>query len=83
MSEPWDLRTVPWRTGRHVGRTIYACPPGSSYRYGEGLIGMMDTLELAEHVVEIHNWWLQIRQQGDETWAEMQRRHSDGEADAS
>jgi hypothetical protein len=49
---------VPWRTGRSVGRTIYACPPGSSYRNGEALIGIMDTPELADAAVTAHNAWL-------------------------
>lgn len=50
--------TWPWRTGRSVGRTIYACPPGSSYRNGEVLIGMMDSPELATAAVEAHNFLL-------------------------
>ena len=49
---------MPWRTGKSIGRTIYACPPGSSYRDGEIVLGMMDTPEIARHIVEIHNeWW--------------------------
>lgn len=50
-----DVTEVPWRTGKSIGRTIYACPPGSSYRDGEIVIGMMDTPELAAHVVLVHN----------------------------
>jgi hypothetical protein len=33
-------------------------PPGSSYRDGEVLIGMMDTPELARAVVDAHVAWL-------------------------
>lgn len=47
--------TWPWRTGTQVGRTIYAMPPGSSYRNGEVLIGMMDSPEIAEDAVRCHN----------------------------
>lgn len=54
MSDALEV-TWPWRTGRSVGRTIYACPPGSSYRVGEVLIGMMDSPELATAAVEAHN----------------------------
>src|SRR4029077_15499823 len=37
--EAWEAYVrVPWRRGTQVGRTIYACPPGSSYRQGEVLI---------------------------------------------
>jgi hypothetical protein len=45
----------PWRTGTSVGRTLYACPPGSSHRNGEILIGMMDTADLAREAVDAHN----------------------------
>jgi hypothetical protein len=51
----WHPATVPWRTGQSVGRTIYACPPGSSHRDGEVLIGIMDTPELAKAAVDAHN----------------------------
>ena len=44
-----------WRTGKSVGRTIYACPPGSTYRNGEILIGMMDSPEIAQDAVDAHN----------------------------
>ena len=41
--------SVPWRTGGQVGRTIYD---------GRGeLIGLMDTIELAERVVRAVNAW--------------------------
>lgn len=57
MSEPVAAAycSWPWRTGTQVGRTLYAMPPGSSYRHGEVLIGLMDTAELAREVVEAHN----------------------------
>lgn len=43
-----------WRTGRKLGRTIYAMvsPEPSD---DDVLIGLMDTAELAAHVVEAHN----------------------------
>jgi hypothetical protein len=55
MTKPESYIDVPWRTGTQVLRTIYACPPGSSHRNGEVLIGLMDTAELAREVVEAHN----------------------------
>ncbi len=51
----WLLTDVPWRVGTSTRRTIYACPPGSSHRRGEVLVGLMDTPELAAEVVEAHN----------------------------
>lgn len=45
----------PWRTGTSVHRTIYGCPPGSTHRNGEVLIGMMDTPDLAREAVDAHN----------------------------
>jgi hypothetical protein len=43
-----------WRTGRKVGRTIYA-QIGEQPSDGDVLIGMMDTRELADEAVRAHN----------------------------
>lgn len=43
-----------WRTGRHAGRTIYVQVHDGPAR-GDVVIGMMDTAELAQHVVDAHN----------------------------
>ncbi len=47
---------VPWRTGRRVGRTIYAVDNNA-----ERLICVADTPRLADHIVQTHNAWLQAR----------------------
>jgi hypothetical protein len=48
------LALTPWRTGRKVGRTIYAqqgpCPADF-----DRLIGVMDTPALATAAVDAHN----------------------------
>jgi hypothetical protein len=46
-----------WRTGRKVGRTIYAIqhPEDKTDRDEDPLIGVMDTPELAEEAVRTHN----------------------------
>jgi hypothetical protein len=49
-----DLREKPWRTGRKVGRTIYA-QLGPEPADGDPLIGVMDTPELAAAAVAAHN----------------------------
>ena len=60
------LTRLPWRTGRRVGRTIYA-------RYGDDdastdvLIGVMDTPELAAEAVLAHNALL-ARSREDGRW---------------
>lgn len=46
--------TVSWRTGRKVGRTIYA-QIGSDPSDGDVLIGVMDTAALAAAAVRAHN----------------------------
>jgi hypothetical protein len=54
----------PWRTGRKVGRTIYA-RLGREPSDDDVLIGVMDTPELAAAAVAAHNqeiilrgaWW--------------------------
>jgi hypothetical protein len=43
-----------WRTGRSVGRTIYA-QPGPDPSDDDPLIGVMDTAELAAEAVGAHN----------------------------
>lgn len=43
-----------WRTGRKVGRTIYL-QVSEEPSDDDTLIGMMDTPELAQHVVDAHN----------------------------
>ena len=43
-----------WRTGRKIGRTIYAMP-GDGPTDHDVLIGLMDTRALAEEAVNAHN----------------------------
>jgi len=45
---------LPWRTGRKVGRTIYAVT-GQEPSDDDVLIGMMDTPELAAETCAAHN----------------------------
>jgi hypothetical protein len=45
------IENLPWRTGRKVGRTVYAV----TNEEGDLLIGTMDTALLAEEVVKSHN----------------------------
>lgn len=49
-----DPTTQPWRTGRKVGRTIYA-QPGEHPDDNDPLIGVMDTPALAHEAVTAHN----------------------------
>jgi 6-pyruvoyltetrahydropterin/6-carboxytetrahydropterin synthase len=46
--------SLPWRTGRRVGRTIYA-QAGPEPSDDDLLIGVMDTPELAAEAVDAHN----------------------------
>lgn len=58
MFEDEYVRAV-WRTGRTVGRTIYA-QRGGIPSDTDPLIGVMDTRELAEEAVDSHNRMLGI-----------------------
>lgn len=49
-----DLTAVPWRTGRSLGRTVYARTGGDDWK-ADTVIGMMDTAELAEEACTAHN----------------------------
>ena len=49
-----DLLALPWRTGRHNGRTIYA--QGGDWASREDtMVGVMDTPELAAEACAGHN----------------------------
>ena len=53
--------SLPWRAGRHVGRTIYA-QGGDEASREDALIGMMDTPELAAEACSAHNYRLRLIQ---------------------
>lgn len=55
-----DLSSLPWRTGRHVGRTVYAVTGPDASR-SDLLIGVMDTPELAAEACAAHNAALSSR----------------------
>jgi hypothetical protein len=59
------LARLPWRTGRRVGRTIYAQVSGKANSV-DVLIGLMDTVELADEVVASHNALLVMHPPGGE-----------------
>lgn len=52
-----DLLKLPWRVGRHVGRTIYAMVNVETSD-ADVLIGVMDSRELAEAACLAHNFEL-------------------------
>lgn len=56
-----DPLTMPWRTGRKVGRTIYA-QAGDEPHDHDHLLGLMDTPQLADHAVKAHNAVLKLQQ---------------------
>lgn len=53
-TEPTSAAAFPWRTGRKVGRTIYA-QQGTEPSDDDPLIGVMDTPEIAAEAVLCHN----------------------------
>lgn len=58
LQDPRLFIRWPWRTGRSVGRTVYAHPPGAEdgdVAYKGFLIGLFDTPELAMAAVQAHN----------------------------
>jgi hypothetical protein len=54
-----DLAKLPWRTGRKLGRTIYA-QRGDAAADNDILIGVMDTAPLAAEACTTHNHKLGI-----------------------
>ena len=55
-----NLLSLPWRTGRHLGRTVSAMP-GPRASDDDQVLGMMDSRELAEEACEAHNYLLAMR----------------------
>lgn len=53
FTEPGIL-AVPWRVGRRLGRTLYA-ETGGDNRDADVVLGMVDSAELATHIVTVHN----------------------------
>lgn len=51
---PENLAALPWRTGRRVGRTLYA-QIGPDPSDGDVLIGVLDYPRLAAEVADTHN----------------------------
>lgn len=50
-----------WRVGRKLGRTLYA-ETGGDDRAADTVLGMLDSTELAEHIVTLHNtFWSRER----------------------
>lgn len=47
----FDPRRSQWRVGRKLGRTLYAQTPAG----GDLLLGMVESRELAEHIVALQN----------------------------
>lgn|GEM_PF-3284734 len=55
------LAAVPWRTGRTLGRTLYARTGGDDWK-ADTAIGMLDTPELAAEACAAHNAVLSLEQ---------------------
>lgn len=54
MDKAPDLTSFEWRTGRTLGRTLYARTGGADWK-ADTVIGMLDTRELAEAACSAHN----------------------------
>lgn len=51
-----------WRCGGQVGRTLYVDHAGEA-KDPTLLFGLVDTADIAAHIVEIHNWWLGLAEE--------------------
>lgn len=54
-----DLVSLPWRTGRTLGRTVYARTGGDDWK-ADSEFGMLDTRELAGRACDDHNAMLDL-----------------------
>lgn len=58
----------PWRQGGQIHRTLYV---DNGKKDPANLFGLVDEAEIATHIVELHNWWLDITRRGEVAWADM------------
>jgi hypothetical protein len=54
MTEHMDILSIRWRVGRSLGRTVYS-QIGDEPSKSDPLLGLMETRELADYVVALHN----------------------------
>jgi len=77
-----DLTQVPWRTGRTLGRTLYARTGGDDYK-ADTPAGMLDTRELADEACDAHNALLDLAWLLDTGWlADLGRARAPDESPA-
>lgn len=77
-----DLTGVPWRTGRTLGRTMYARTGGDDWK-ADTEFGMLDTRELAAEACADHNAALDLAWLLDAGWiAELGRHLAPGNSPA-
>ncbi len=61
-----DLRKIidrTWSTGGQVFRTLYV---DSGTKNPRDLFGLVDDAQLAQHIVDVHNWWLDMKKLSDD-----------------
>lgn len=57
----FDIFAHPWRVGRKLGRTIY-CMTHDLDSDDDFLLGMVDTVEVAQYICMVHNQHLAAHQ---------------------
>lgn len=57
---PSDILLSQWRVGRKLGRSIYAMKIDGRPRDDDEFIGIVDSLALAQHIVDAHNHILEM-----------------------
>ena len=68
------LTELPWRTGRTLGRTMYARTGGEDYK-ADTAFGMLDTREIADRACADHNAMLDLEWLTEAGWnVELIRR---------
>lgn len=67
VSHHADWMHKPWRYGGQVGRTLYV-DQGAGEKDPTLLFGLVDSPDIAAHIVRIHNWWLNMTLDAEKIW---------------
>jgi hypothetical protein len=65
-----EVVSQPWRCGSQVGRTLYV--DHGQDKDPSYLFGLVDDPAIARHIVDVHNFWLDLQREADEAWTRWQ-----------
>lgn len=77
IEDDGNIIKLPWRSGTQVGRTLYI---DTDTKDPTNLFGLVDDADTADHIVKIHNWWLDLTIEDERAWGQWKADHSTDDA---